>query len=459
MGKRKQPTKAVKKQKTDWTESLLEVWIGLFVAFYLLFPGFRGYRGISAAKTWSFYILMLLLLAVGVWHFVRDLRRGALRPLRLSQMAALAFWAFTLFSAVFSQTEKGNALLDGTAHEAALTLSLYVLLFLVVSRWGVPTERLFRVLFWTVAVFCALCLLQALGGNPFGLYPGNLNYYDGYNVKYSGGFAGTIGNVDFVSVFLALVTPMLALHSLGQRPKQAWPCWLLAAACLAIAVWIHVLCGLMGLALGGVICMVVLCPARRRKWVLLVLGALALCGVVVLRNCDLPVSFLHELHEILNGRILDSYGTGRFYIWRQMLERVPDRLLFGVGPDMARYSGLAPFIRMTPKTVEVSLSGYETSVWLLLPGFKTAQVTDAHCYPLHILYCQGLPALLSWLSLVGLTLIHWVKARADRAVRLLGGGLVCFLCAMLFCPSSIIVMPFAWLSMALIEAKAGDRDA
>ena len=53
-----------------------------------------------------------------------------------------------------------------------------------------------------------------------------------------------------------------------------------------------------------------------------------------------------------------------------------------------------------------------------------------------------------------MTLYHWVRHRADRAVAILGGGLVCFLCAMLFCISSVIVMPFFWLTMALIEARA-----
>ena len=49
-------------------------------------------------------------------------------------------------------------------------------------------------------------------------------------------------------------------------------------------------------------------------------------------------------------------------------------------------------------------------------------------------------------------LVHWVKGRKNRAVAILGGGLVCFLSAMLFCFSSVIVMPFFWLTMGLLEA-------
>lgn len=450
MGKR-QPTKkqAQKKQaqkkgrpqakRTDWAKITMEIWLGLFVAFYLLFPGGKGYRAISAAKTWSFYGLMALLLGLGIWYFVRDLRNKTLRPLTAPQIAALGFLVCTLVSAALS-AYPDKAWYNPSAHEAALTVSLYVLLFLIVSRWGRATERLFRVLCWSLGAFCLLCLLQAFGENPLGLYPGDMNYYDGYNVKYPGGYAGTIGNVDFVSAFLALVTPMLLLRTLGQKPKQAWPCWVLAAICFGLAVWIRVLCGLVGLALGAVICLAVLCRDRDRKWILLGIGALALAGLTLLWAVDLPVKFLHELHELLHGRPDDTFGTGRFYIWRQMLERIPRQLFFGVGPDAARFSGLEPFIR------------YEDGVEV-----ARATITDAHCYPLHILYCQGLPALLSWLALVGMTLFRWFKARTDPAIRPLGGGLVCFLCAMFFCPSSIIIMPFFWLTMALIEAAA-NRD-
>ena len=441
MGKRqptKQPAplgKSPQALQRDWPGIAMEIWTGLFLVGYLLFPGLKGYRAISDAKTWTFFGLSMLLLALGVWLLVRALRRGMLRPLTGPQWAALAFLICTLISAALS--DHSGAWYDEKAHEAALTVGLYVLLFLIVSRWGGPTERLFRVLLCEMAFFCVICLFQAGGENPLGLYPGELNYYDGYGVQYNGAYAGTIGNVDFVSAFLALVTPMLVIRALGRRLREAWPCWILAILCLTVLAWIRVLCGLAGLALGGVACLAVLCRDRDRNVILPVLGGFALIGLALLWALDPPIVFLHELHEILHGRPQDSFGTGRFYIWRQMLERVPDRLLFGVGPDMARFSDLAPFVR------------YENGVEV-----ARATITDAHCYPLHILYCQGLPALLSWLALVGLILRRWFKARTDPAVRVLGGGLVCFLCAMLFCPSSIIIMPFFWLAMGLLEAAA-----
>lgn len=442
-------------RKQNAAERWMELLVGCFVAVYLLAvklpdAGNAGYTALSPLKTTLFYVLAGLLVCYGLIRLCLELRqarqkRQRLRPPSAAQYAALAFLGCTLLSAAFSATAKGNPWYDPTAHEAALTVALYVLLFLVVSRWGVATERLFRVLFWSMALFCLLCLLQALGGNPLGLYPKGLCFYDVLdNNGRTGTHAGPIGNVDLVSAFLALATPMLLLHTLGQPASRAWPCWVLAAACLGVLIWINVLCGLVGLALGAAVIWLVLCPDRWRKRVLLLYLGLGFGGLALLWLVDLPLGFLHELHEILHGNLDDKFGTGRFFIWRQMLARVPDRLWTGVGPDMARYSGLEPFIRRDALgNIVLSASGKP----------YTASISDAHCYPLQILYCQGLPALLAWLGTVGLTLGHWYKARRDRAAALLGGGLVCFLFAMLFSFSSVIIMPFFWLTMGLLEAR------
>ena len=416
---------------------LFEVWTALFLALYLLFPGFRGYADISGAKTKLFYLLVGLLGLLALAFFVRDLRDRKYRPLTAAQIAALAFLGFSVLSAALSPIKTGNPWYSSASREGAVTLALYVFLFLAVSRRGRTTERLYGVLFWSLLPFCLLCLVQLLGKNPLWLYPQGMNYGDGWGVRYKGAYVGTIGNVDLVSAFLALVIPVLILHALGKRPGKALPDLLLAALCLAVLFWIRVLCGPVGLLLGGAVCLIVLCPDRTRRWVALSLAAAALTALAVLWFFDLPVGLLHELHELLHGRWEDSFGTGRFYIWRQILSRIPERLWLGVGPDLTRCAGLTPFYRLS-----------ETGALL-----DTAAITDAHCYPLQVLFCQGLPALLSWLCLVGVNLTHWIRARRDPAVSALGAGLVCFLCAMLFCISSIIVMPFCWLTMGLLEAR------
>ncbi len=430
----------------------LEILLGGFIVIYLLsvnLPGSdgkAGYSGLSPMKTTLFYVLAGCVLLYGLVRLCLELRQSKrsgtrLRPLTASQWTALAFLACTLLSAACSPYQE-KVWYNETSHEAALTVSLYVLFFLAVSRWGRATKRLWLVFLWTMVPFCLLCLLQVLGENPLGLYPQGMNYYDN-GEKYKGAYAATLGNVDIVSAFLALAIPLIVLPTLGAKLRKSWPCWVLALVCLGLLVWLQVLCGLVGLAMGAAVCLLVLCPAKLRKWVLLSYGVLAAAGLALLWFWDPPYKFLHELHEMLHGRFEDSFGTGRIYIWRQMLERIPERLWVGIGPDAVRFSGLSPFVR------------YDEAGKIV----ARATITDAHCYPLHILYCQGLPALLSWLATVGLVLTRWVKNRADRASAALGGGLVCFLSAMLFCFSSVIVMPFFWLTLGLIEAKKPSPNA
>ena len=436
--------------------SLLDVWmellLGCFIVVYLLsihLPGAgesAGYSGISEMKTILFYVLAGILLVYGLIRFgVEALeakrRNRRLRGLTASQLAALAFLLFTLLSAACSPYPE-QAWYSKSAHEAALTVSLYVLLFLIVSRWGKPTVRLWRVFLCAMGLFCLLCAVQALGGNPFTLYPKGMTYYDGYDVRYKGAYAGTIGNVDLVSAFFALGIPLILLPALGRKLRQGWPCWLLTLCCVGLLIWLRVLCGIVGLAAGAAISVLVLCPSGKRRWVLLAYGLLGAAALFVLWRFDFSLKSLHELHELLHGRADDTFGTGRFYIWRQMLERIPDRLWLGVGPDAARFSKLSPFVRYDEAGTVVA----------------RATITDAHCYPLHILYCQGLPALLSWLTAVGLSLTHWVRRRAERSIAALGSGLACFLCAMLFCFSSVIIMPFFWLTMGLLEAASQKQD-
>lgn len=429
-GKRRKPL--------DW----MELWTGVLISFYLLFMGVHGYIRFATVKTITFYVLTGLLALLAAALLIRDLRKERKLTPTPAQIAALAYLVFTVLSALCSPFG-AKAWYNGDSHEAAVTVICYVLVFLIVSRWGAPTERLFQVFFWSVAAFCAICILQILGGNPLKLYPEGYSFYEGFSSKEKG-LAGTVGNFDVVSAYLALAVPLLLLHTRGQKPKQAWPCWLLTACCLVIMFCVSVLGGLVGLLMGGVVCLAVLCPDEKRKWILIALGALAVIGLAVLWLFDLP-GFPHELHEILHGRIDEKFGSGRIYIWRQILERIPKRLWTGVGPDMTRFSDLEPFYRRD-ELGNLVLNANGNPI--------TAPITDAHCHPLQILYCQGLPAFLSWLAIVGIALYHWVKLRRDRAIAILGGALVCFLCAMLFCISSVILMPFFWTAIALLEGQA-----
>ena len=420
----------------------VQVWLCVFLTAYPLLVGTAGFSGISAFKTILLYVLtgLLALCAAvqGIVWLVRRIRTG--RALRFAlprpaSFAALGFGLFTLISAAASPFG-GRAWYDEAAHEGAVSVCCYVLIFLAVSRWATPNRAILGCFAAMSAVFGLICVLQLLSLNPLGLYPAGGTFYDG-SVKYHGRFLGTVGNVDLVSAFCSLCIPILGVIALCHRGWGRYPAAAAGLCCVVILIKIRVLCGIVGLVVGGWICLLVLLPVKRRVrlWLLLATAVLVLNGTVLLWFFDRPSGLIHELHEILHGRFNDSFGTGRFFIWRQILSRVPGSLWLGVGPDMTRYTGLEEFRRVAGNGRLI-----------------TAMITDAHCLPLQILYCQGLPALLHWLAAVGLSLRAWFRKDRSVPAAALGAGLICFLISMLFCFSSVILSPLFWAALGLLNA-------
>lgn len=435
------------KQLHRMTDSTtVQIWSLFFLPCFLLLCGEEGFTTISAFKTVLFYGLCAILGVLAaincVTLLIRCNRRGSSRGLvpetarmSLAHWAALAYLVFTLLSAAFSPY--GNqAWYSSRLHEAALTQALYVLVFLTVSAWAKPDKALSWVFHLALAVLCGISLLQLLGANPFGLYPGFQNYYD-YSEAHR--FLGTIGNPDLVSALLCLCVPICVVSAITGRGIGRLPGVLLGLLSLGIMLWIRVLCGLVGLAVGGLVCAFVLIPAKPRTKRLCfgVLVLLAAGALFYLYSHPTSIQPLQELHAMLHGRFEDSFGTGRVFIWRQMLERIPGQLWLGSGPDTVALTNLQPFVTYVPGVAEPRVAG----------------LTDAHCLPLHILYCQGLPALLAWLVMVGAVLIPWLRTRHTAAEAALGAGMVCFLAAMLFCFSSIIIMPFFWFGLGMLHGS------
>ena len=439
--------------KAPALEKLVQCWVLLFLPTYLLLCGEGGFKHISEFKTELFYGFSAVLAVLAsdlFWMDYARLRRGkrdgalktalALSPARL---AALCYLGFVLLSAALSP-HGSAAWYDAADHEATLTQACYVLIFCAVSRWARPTKGLRLVLLACTAVYCAVILLQLRGRNPFGLYPSGMDYYS-VQMRPSYLFAGTTGNGDLVSALLSLMAGFCFCTAfVGEKRELA-----LRAAALVLGLVcfyemgrIGVLCGIVGTVAGLLLSLFVLMKVNRRTKGFCLLGAAA-GGVGMLGflwKYPTDVTFFQEIHSILHGNISDHFGSGRVYIWRQMIARVPGQIWFGCGPDTARRSGLTPFRR------------YSSTGHLL-----EAIITDAHCLPLQILYTQGVFALLTWLVLLGIVLTGWFR-REGRTPMLaaLGGAAVCFWFTMLFCFSSVIAMPFFWVALGLM---AGETEA
>ncbi len=427
--------------------SVTEVWLLLMAAVFPLFVGFRGYAHISEAKFAVFCVLCGGYAAVMLLLGLEGLLIGAVKPVsplallkkstwpqRFVLLYLLFTWVSALASPWFPETVIGVS-----RYEGALTITLYGLCFLLVSVFGRARGRLLAALGGSVTLLCLLCLLQLWGLNPFGLYPAGLTFYDA-GTKYVGEYLGTIGNTDLLAAFLCLVIPVFWVSLLRLRDRRRLLLLLPLALSLFVLLRVRVLAGLLGVFAGGLAALPAVLPAgkRARRVLALCLAALLLLALAALFYFDAGSGLLHELHETLHGRAEPSFGSGRFYIWEQVLPRIPERLLFGAGPDTMLRAGLTPFSRLDAATGRTVV----------------AQIDVAHNEYLNVLFHQGLFALAAYLALLVSLARRRLREAGERPLSaMLGAAALCYCVQAFFSFSTCIVAPLFWLTLGLGEGR------
>ena len=425
---------------------LTDAYLLLMAAVFPLWFHKGGLTDISKAKANFFLILSAVYLFSLLFLFLGDLLHGrvrfssiisAVRRSSWPQRFILFYLLFTLLSALLS--DYGSVVwLGGSRNEGALCIAAYCLVFLCVSSFFEPNPVLLWGFGTSVTVFCIISLLQILGWNPLGLFPeiGAANPF----LHYSASFLGTIGNIDSVAAFFCIAIPVFwaALLRLSGRLRFLLTVPLLLCLCL---LWkISVAAGLLGVGLGALLSLPVVPPVSfkvKRYMTFGVVFLLAGC-LVGAYFLDLPQKELHELHEVLHGNFKNSYGSGRVFIWRQVLENFGDHLWFGTGPDTLSLTGVGErqLFNAAGEVVRVKL--YDA----------------AHNEYLNILYHQGIFALAAYLGALILSAAHWLKNAAKYGVcALLGAAVLAYCIQAFFGISQPITAPYFWCVLAMLNAK------
>lgn len=351
--------------------------------------------------------------------------RGYNRIGALTRATVVIYIILTLISALCSDYFPETIFGSGR-HEGTLTIAIYGLTFIFVSRHYRPHLLHAAVFGASVIAFDIISLLQTAGMNPFGLYPDGLSWAD-RNVKYSGEFIGTIGNADLVSAFLCVAIPLTAVvgghlvfgagkadicikenngkqngddagnecddfrssvEGSGTLPVGII-CLTAAALSLVLLAVIKVTASLLAMAfvclIAAPVAAYIFLDVKKRKIIAAYLAALVLAGCAagafIYAETSLPGT-AGELHEIMHGNIDDSFGTSRIYIYRNILERVPSHLLLGTGPDTIGHMDIEPFQR------------YDAERGVMV----TARIDTAHNEFLNVLACQGIAALCAYVA-------------------------------------------------------------
>lgn len=431
---------------------LTDVYLSAMLLVFLAYTGPGGYLSITGNKFRLFigltgvYAAASLLLMLELW-IVED-RKPAfpwafLKQVSPPQVFILLYLLWTALSTACSVAPH-NSLWGTQRREGLVTIAAYCTAFLLVSFFGRPK----RLHLWLFAVGMILCctvaILQLLGYNPLSLFPDGMSYYK--RSGYAGMFLGTVGNVDLLSAVLCIAIPVFWVAVL--RLSNRWKYLLLIplAMCLAVLIASQAEAGIVGVLGGALLTIPVVAPGddRRRKRLALGAGALILLttAAIYFFGAYMP-GFLSEVHQLLHGHWDDDFGSGRLYIWRNVVPLIPERPLLGGGPDTLGIRGGVYFER------------YSTQLNILLRSVADA----AHNEYLNVAINQGLPALLFYMTALLSAAVYWVKqSPRNTAAAICGAGALGYCIQAFFGLSSIVSAPFFWLVLALLTSEMGRKN-
>lgn len=396
-------------------EGLTDIYISILFSAYILI--FAPYTMIAEVKFAAFLILSgAYLIGIAILS-VRERSFPAPKPLVI---LVAGYFLATVISALLSPYDY-NAFIGASRYDGVLTQLIYCLTLLSVSAFGRLRDRHIYILGAAMTLFCALSVTQFLGLDILRLYPEGMTYLDG-NVRYSGEYFGTLGNADFSSVLLS-VSAAVFLAAMVRKKKLLLIIPLaLSLLCLA---WARVAEGIVGFA-GAVAIMAPFSLGKRGKWLAFIELALALAGLALVYIIDLGGT-LGELHEILHGRVEDTFGSGRIGIWRAVLGEIPKHPLFGGGPDSMIEWDIEPFSRVV--------------------GGKTIYryIDCAHNEYLNLLAQEGIFAFLCALS----ALVFGVWSAVKKGDRIALAGAVSYMFCAFFGISMYIITPVFLAFLAL----------
>ncbi len=423
-------------------EWLCTTFIIILMMFFLFYTGEHGFTDLLTAKYSAFKWICGGFIVISTLLILEGLLIGSIKLEKTSflQIAVLVYLLFTWISALLSE-HFPKTVVGATRCEGALTVTIYCLIFLIVSMYGKVHRHMLTVLSVCSVAFGIICILQLYGKNPFWLYPEGYDYFDAH-VAYSGEYLGTIGNTDLVAAFLCLLIPIFLTEIIKFGIKRKYYLLLPLAVLTFVLVKMNVLAGIVGILFGYAIIIPVICfkSHRAKRICIIAIIALAFAALLLIYLVDLPFELPHQMHMMMHGSVEGVFGSGRIHIWKSVLERVPKHLLFGSGPDTMAYEDIEPFSRFD-ETLGITL---------------VSKIDVAHNEYLNVLSQQGILAFIAYMAIVIYTVFKWFKHANKSTAAILGSALICYFIQAFFSFSMCITAPFFWVILGLFDNATKD---
>ncbi|MBQ1435823.1 MAG: O-antigen ligase family protein [Clostridia bacterium] len=359
------------------------------------------------------------------------------KSLGLPVKLVILYLVFTAISAAVSEYPK-IAVWGGGRCEGLAAVLLYCLGFILISRYARPGRWMMWVFAAAMGLNCILALFQLAGHNPLMLYPEGMNYYDA-NRLYAGEFLGTVGNVDILSALLSLSIPAFAAFIIKSKSAAERCLFAIAAAlCLIVLFKAFVAGGILGVFGALVISIpLYLSSGRARKRALIaVIAFFALLIAAMYAFGQNTGGFIYEASQIMHGHFDDTYGSGRIYIWRNVIPLIAQKPLFGGGPDTL---GLR---------VDAVFERFDENLGIMI----RSAIDAAHNEYLNVLVNQGVLAFAAYLSaLIALAVRLVLRAHLSLFVLVCGCAAIGYSIQAFFGISSPISTPYFWIALGFLN--------
>ncbi len=438
------------KKQVKYPYVTTEIFVYLVFSLFLLFPGTGGYGSIQDEKAWMFYVLFGGYLFIMLLFTAEMMLVGWVKPIHPLKMWQKASWTQRIIVLYFlvslvstlASPYRDLAWKGMSRYEGMITIGLYCGVALCVSVFGIPKERTWKIFSLSMCAFCLICVLQMVDLNPLGLYPADLRYSDA-NKLYAGVYLGTIGNADLVAALLCLAIPIFLMHAVNDDGKIEWI--ILAAFVLSIIVlfWMDVKAGLVGLFVGMWFAAPAAFPMNglAKKRMFLAVPVCTLLALLLIRAVPLNGT-LYEIHQCLHGNWADEFGSGRIYIWKQVLKKAANQIFLGSGPDTMMAANIA---------------GFDFSGEL---GFAVETYVDAaHNEYLNVLFHQGVFALVAFIGVLVSCVVKWFwQNQWDRHTAGLGCAMMCYCVQAMFGLSMCLTAGFFWVVLGMFVCVLNQAD-
>lgn len=422
------------------------IYLVLMCSFYFLFPGFHGYVDITEDKWRLFCALSTFFIGITVILIIQsaiigsfsvcDIRRS-FRRITVVDMLVLGYLAISAVSVMCSD-HIPVAFFGGPRRNGYVSILLYCLVFLIISKLGTLNKSLPIVIGTSLTLNNILCLLQFAGTNPFAMYPDGLNYYDA-NILYGSQFLGTLGNNDLQSAAISLFVPMFICILFLSQNKNKYYLIIPVITSIAIIIKAEVTAGIIALILTllFVPIMIIKNNEEKRRYVILLIAFILILTILLFCFGKNSAGTVYEISMLMHGNIDESYGSSRIYIWKTMLGLVKNNVMLGIGPD----------------TIELNTDAVYTWFNYELNSSIDNIIDNAHNEYLEILVGQGCIALLIYLVILTIEFIRWISHRNDILSCALGLGIMGYCIQAFFGINSPITTPYLWIALGLLDGR------